>query len=645
MALEQLEITNREPFAGGASFGIAGAYERIDGMAHFVVDAHNPANAAIVDLADAAHGADGLVRFSADFCLLRPADLERGNGSLLIELPNRGRKLINRMVNRAAMDVPPTSRIPAGDGFLFRHGWSLGWIGWQWDVVRNDAMMGLLPPVAGIPGQVVVRFQPNVAHASHLLADRVHQPYPAADVDELGAQLTVRDSDDTLPLVVPRDTWRFAREEGAGVEPHAEYIYLADGFQPGKIYEVVYTTNQAPLVGCGLLAVRDVASFLRYAEVGNPLAGGVQRAYAFGMSQTGRMLRHFLYLGLNVDESGRPAYDGIIPHVGGARRGEFNHRYGQPSVQGTPGFGHLPPFDDAGLLRRQREIGGLPKVVQTNTSAEYWRGDCALMHVDPRGEHDLPGEPDTRVYLFAGTQHGPGAVPLGRDNPNDGARGRYGFNAVDYSPLLRAVIANLDAWVRDGVEPPPSSHPRLTDGTAVGREDVLAHFAGYPEMHVPDPAALPVIRAVDLGGRAAAGIGRYPVVEGEAWPALVSALDADGNEVAGIRLPDLSVPVATHTGWNPRAPETGAPEQIISMQGSTFFFAPDGATRAAAGDPRPSLAERYADRSEYLRRVEAAARELVVQRYLLEEDIALVLDDAAARYDTALTSYTAFRTP
>lgn len=645
MAVERIEIIAREAFAGGVAFGAGGAYERLDGLVHLAVDPEHPANSAIIDLRLAPRDDDGLVRFAADFCLLQPVDPARGNGSLLVELPNRGRKLLSRVINRAPTEVPPTRAVLPGDGFLYRHGWTVCWIGWQWDVYRSAALMGLVPPILRVTGQTVVRFQPNAPHRTHLLADRVHQPYPAADLDEAEAMLTVRDSDDAEPAIVPREEWRFAREEGAGVEPHPEYVYYAAGFQPGKIYEVVYTTDRAPVVGCGLLAVRDIAPFLRHAVAGNPCAGRIERTYAFGMSQTGRMLRHFLYLGLNADEEGRPAYDGIIPHVGGARRGEFNHRFGQPSVQATPGFGHLPPFDDAGLLARQREIGCVPKVIQTNTSAEYWRGDCALIHIDPSGQRDLPPDADTRVYLFAGTQHGPGAVPLTRDNPNDGARGRYGFNAVDYSPLLRAVLVNLDRWVRDGVEPPASSHPRLADGSAVSRETVLEQFARFPGVFLPDPATLPVIREVDLGERAAEGVGRYPVREGAAWPALVAAVDEDGNERAGIRLPDLTVPVGTHTGWNPRDPETGAPEQIMPMQGSTFFFAPDEAARAVEDDPRPSLAERYAGRDDYLRRVEAAARALVADRYLLDEDVPTVVADAAMRYEAALAGYSAFRTP
>jgi hypothetical protein len=358
--------------------------------------------------------------------------------------------------------------------------------------------------------------------------------------------------------------------------------------------------------------------------------------YGFGMSQTGRMLRHFLSLGLNLNEAGRQVFDGLLPHVGGARRGEFNQRFGQPSVQYTPGVGQLPPFDDRGLLARQRTVGGLPKIVQTNSSAEYWRGDCALLHTDTAGEHDLDPEPDTRIYHFAGTQHGPGGVPLTRDNPNDGSRGRYGFNCVNYTPLLRAALVNLDRWVSEGVVPPPSAHPRLADGTAVTRATALAAMPALPDLVRPDPTRLFAAYRLDPGPDAERGIVDVPVELGAPYPALVAALDADDNELGGLRLPDLSVPVGTHTGWNPRDPSTGAPEQITPMQGATFFFAPDAATRAANGDPRPSLAERYPSRDDYLERVRTAGRELAAQGYVLEEDMALIVEDNAARYDEAM---------
>jgi len=642
MAVIGFDVQGRELYLGGQEFGEVGAYERIDGLLHFAVDPEHPANAAIVDLKLAESYDAGRVRFQADFCVLRPVDAGRGNRRLLLELPNRGRKLAPRLFNRAPSEAPPTANILPGDGFLMRHGFAVGWIGWQWDVVRSDALMGLIAPVAlqdgqPIRGQTIVRFQPNVAHQTHLLADRVHQPYPAADLDDSAATLTVRDFDDATPETIARNRWRFAREDGGEVVPDAEHIYLESGFEPGRIYELVFMTDRSPVVGAGLLALRDAATWAKNSDgTDNPLAGEIDRVYGWGMSQTGRMLRHYLFLGLNLDEGAQTALDGVIPHVGGGRRGEFNHRYGQPSVQYTPGFGHLPPFDDAGLLERQRALGGLPKVMQTNSSAEYWRGDCALMHVDSTGEHDLVPDPETRTYHFAGTQHGPGAVPLTNYNPNDGGRGRYGFNCVEYTPLMRAALVNLDRWVSAGTEPPANAHPRLGDNTATSRETVVDAFSGQIGIHIPDASRIFRIRRVDVGGQAGKGIGTYPVEEGERYPSFVAAVNEDLNELGGVRLPDLTVPVGTHTGWNPRDPETGAPDLIMPMQGMTLFFHRTRAEREAAGDARPSLEERYVSRDDYLERVRAATNELVEQRYVLEEDVETIMADAGARYEEAM---------
>jgi hypothetical protein len=358
------------------------------------------------------------------------------------------------------------------------------------------------------------------------------------------------------------------------------------------------------------------------------------------------MLRHFLSLGLNVCEDGSKAYDGIQSHVAGARRGAFNHRFAQPSNQTTPLWGHSFPFAEvattdpltgktAGLLDRLAEADAVPKLVHTDSAAEYWRGDAALAHIDTQGRQDLPEHPSSRSYLFSSVQHTPGYLGQSRTNPGTLTVARYPLNILDYRPLLRAALINLDNWIANGIEPPPSRHPRLGDGTAVPREDVLAVFARIPGFVPPEPGRLPFVRTVDMGSDEATGVGRYPAKEGAFYPALVSAVDVDGNELAGIRLPDVSVPVGSHAGWNPRDPETGSPEQIVPMNGLTLLFAPDAEARRISGDPRPSIAERYASEADYAGKVRAAALALVRERYLLEEDIELVVAEALERYRAA----------
>jgi len=651
MAVIGIEIKSRQPFADGQAFGEAGSYERIDGIVRFAVDPGHPANAAIVDLDKAERDGESRVQFAADFSILQPTDPARGSGRLLYEVVNRGRRNISRHLNRAPAAPVLTDAIDPGDGFLMRHGWTAAWCGWQWDVVPAPGLLALEAPRAqenGQPlsGRIAVEFQPNEAAKEKLLANRVHHPYLVADVNEPDAELSVRDWPGGEKTSIPREQWAFARDEHGAPVPDPAYIWLEGGFDAGKVYEVVYTTNTCPVVGAGLLAMRDFTAFLHHgsAEAGNPCAGRIERTYGYGVSQSGRFLRHFLYLGLNLDEDGRQVFDGLMPQVAGGRRGQFNHRFAQPSDQSSPSFGHLMPFADdpqtdpqtgrsGGLLDRQRALGGVPKVYAINTSAEYWRGDASLIHTDVAGSRDVEPPAEVRVYLFAGTQHGPGTLPLQRVNATDGARGVHGFNAVDYSPLTRAALLNLDRWVSDGTAPPPIAVPRLSNGTAVAPEKVVERFRNVPGATVPNPDRRLSVWRTDLGSTVDEGVATLPARLGERYQTLVSQVDADLNEMGGIQLPDLTVPVASYTGWNPRAPETGGDGQVLSMQGSTLPFPATRAERVQRGDPRLSIEERYRDRDDYLTRARAGAEVLARQRYILDEDVEIVVANAAARYD------------
>lgn len=652
MPVIDVEVTRREPYAGGQSFGETGVYERIDGVLTFAVDPENEANRPIVDLDMAPRDTDGRVRFRADFTLIVPEMPTRGSRRLIVDVVNRGRRRAVSTFNRAPAPAEESREVHPGDGFLFRHGYAVVSIGWQWDVYASEALLGLEPPWAEIGGrrvrgQTMVEIRPNAAERTRLLANRLHRPYPVADLDEQEAVLLVREWEDGPATVIPRARWRFARESDDGVVASREHVHLESGFEAGKIYHAVYTTEGAPVVGTGLLAVRDVAAWLTHPSTLNPVDGGFERVYGYGVSQTGRLLRHFIYLGLNLDEEGTPVYDALLPHVAGARLGEFNHRFAQPSVQSAPGFGHLPPFTDGrstdpftgqkkGLLDRLRELKAVPKIIYTSSSAEYWRGDGSQVHIDPTGRSDVSPAPESRIYHFAGTQHGPGSLAHRSGSGPDGSKGRYPFNVVDYRPLLRAALVNLDRWVRQGIEPPPNRHPRLDDGTAVTRRELLDSLDVLPSLDKPDPDRLWVLRQVDLGLESDSGVGRYPAKEGETYPCFVSAVDGDGNETVGIRLPDLEVPVGTHFGWNLRDRSTGAPEQIIPMQGFSIFFAPTRATREAAGDSRPSIEERYRSRDAYLLQVREVADQLTAERYLLEEDVGVVVSACAERYDAAM---------
>lgn len=571
MAVKRVEIRSRQTFPFDC--------ERIDGVIGFTVDPEDASNRAIADL-DLVAGRP--VRFVADFVLLRPRST---SGRLLVNVVNRGRIFnLPFSIPSRPPSIGITDDIDAGDGFLLRRGWTILQCGWQWDVRRQPGLLGLEAPVADAPpGRLTVRFQPSEVHSEQLLShwpldpapERCvisHIPYPALDE---GGRLTVRGDPNAAAVEIPASAWRLL--EGGN------HIALQGGFQPGMVYEFSYLTALTPVVGSGMLAVRDAAEHF---------GADAEATFGFGFSQTGRFLRQFLHDGMNRTDAGRAAFDGLLPHAAGARRGEFNHRFAQPSAQHHVGPGHEPPYATADLLRR---AGAPVKVIETNTSSEYWRSDCSWTH----SEH-----PDLRQYLFAGTMHAPG-LPILTDMPPDptGVRGANPRNTVDYLPLLRAALINLEAWVCEGVKPPPSAVPN----PGCDRESVLEVFEGLAGAIRLDPLLLP----------------RLP---GAVAPVLVAAVDADGNEIDGICLPDLTVPLATHTGWNPRHPSAGGVGQAVDMLGSTLPFPRTFSPR----DSRRPISHRYRSRDEYLERVEAEVAMLVAARHVLDEDVPVLCRHAEA---------------
>lgn len=622
-----LEIHTRAVVLGGQAFGATGAYEKIAGTIRFTADPAHPLHRNITDIGLAPRNADRRVEFSGDFYLLKPVDARKGNGRLLLDLANRGRKVALGMFNSTPRVPDPATPEDFGNGFMMRHGYTVAWVGWQPDVPRRDGLMALdVPRARGVTGFVRCELRPNARVDTLPLADRYHIPHPVADLADREARVTVREhaGADAAAVEVPRSVWRF---------PDAGHIEMKGGFAPGSIYDVVYRAVDPPLAGLGFLAVRDTAAWLRWAPAasGNPCAGALSRAYLFGVSQSGRFLRHMLYLGLDEDEQGRMVFDAVLPHVAGARRGEFNLRFGQPSLNAQEAVGSLPPFDYGGLLKRLTQRGRVPRIFATNTSAEYWRGDASLIHTDIDGSRDVEPPDFVRTYLFAGTQHTPGALPPLSADPNTGSRGIHSFNVVDYAPLLRAALVNLDRWVNEGVEPPASAFPRIADGTAVKAESAAPFFRSLPGVHFPDRIVRPL--RLDFGPDIERGVAAYPPKAGASYRTYVSALDADGNEVAGIRPPELAAPIATFTGWNPRHPEQGAAGDLMSMMGSTLPFPATRAERERGGDPRRSIAERYPSRDAYLERVREATQKLVAARHVLAEDVDAIVERAGRRWD------------
>ena len=438
------------------------------------------------------------------------------------------------------------------------------------------------------------------------------------------------------PRVLPRRSWRFVDEA---------QVALEGGFEPGRLYEVVYKSRDPRVVGCGLAATRDLVSFFKN-ETGpaNPLSG-TALAYAHGISQSGRFLRHLVYQGFNQDEQGRRVFDGVIAEVAGAGRGSFNHRFAQASRDGYQHWNiHYPtdvfPFTDlkerdpetgetAGLLDRASASGTVPKLIHVMSAFEYWNRAGSLVHTDPDAVRDEALAETSRVYFIASAQHGPGSLPPAPPGtPGNG--GTNPANPNDFRPALRALVHALDQWVAQGVLPPASRYPRIADATLATPER-----AGFPAL---PGTSIPLVRnepsRMDYGPGWAQGILTLePPRLGRVYPALVPAVDADGNDRAGIRLPEIAVPLATQTGWNPRHPRTGAPSALAGVVGSYLPFARTKAEREQSGDPRLSLEERYPDRASYLGKVREAALALTRERLLLPQDVAFVVERAAAHWD------------
>ena len=650
MPLTHLEVTSDAPYADGQSFGDTGPYRELQGVAHFAVDPNVRANSTITDIGLAPTDSEGRVRFSSHFALMMPADPGRGNRRLFFDVCNRGNRTVFNNFNSAGPAEDPAAPLAPGNGFLLRHGYTVVWCGWQADVPPSPGLIGMQAPHAmgpdgPITGRIMNWFQVDEPTTTHMLSDREHLPHPAADPDEPSSALYVRDHPNGPMAQVERSAWSFVSIDGGEDTAH---VRMDSGFEPGRIYQLVYTSALSRIVGLGFAAVRDSVSFLKYenAAAGNPAAGTLDYAYAFGRSQSGRFLRELLHAGVNEDEAGRMALDGVIAHVAGAMRGEFNLRFGQPSKDICFVMPELFPFTDTpqvdpvtgrsgSLLARLEESSKAPRTMFINTSAEYWRGDAALIHTDLETMADAREHEYVRRYHFAGTQHGSGTFPPEEMRPADNVRGQVPCNAVDYNPLLRAALVNLDCWVAAGEPAPPSRHPSLDDGTAIESHTLRERFEALPGAVFP-PKPTRAIR-LDYGPDQALGrTTKLPPGEGETYPALVSDVDVDGNEVGGIRLPDVSVPLATNTGWNLRHPDIGNPHLVIGITGGlmgwTLPFAATREERESRGDPRPSIEERYASEDDYAARVAEAGDALVTEGYLLAEDVAEVVESARARY-------------
>jgi hypothetical protein len=541
----------------------------------------------------------------------------------------------------ASASLDPQNASDFGDGFLLEQGFTLVWIGWQFDVPSREGGLRAYLPIAreadGRPIQGLVRsdFEPVQKTAEASLADRGHMAYAVADPKDPANVLTVRDTADGPRRTIARDLWEFT--------PDGRSVRMPQGFEPRKIYEVVYKSQDPPVAGLGLAAVRDAISHLKYGtapELSIP-SGVLKRAIGFGASQSGRFLRTYVYDGFNEDESHRRVFDGLMIERAASARGSFNIRFAQPSRDGDPWANFLYPvnvfpFTDAAQLDPEtRERDGMlthrmkeqfrPKIMYTNSSYEYWGRVASLFHTTVDGKEDVSMLTNVRAYLFAGAQHGPAAFPPPR------TIGQQLNNPLEYRWSMRKLLLSMNRWIADGTEPPPSALPRISDGTLIIRDKLK--FPSIPNIGVP--AAPQTARRADYGPDFVKKnvVSYEPPKLGSTFPALIPQTDSDGNDMPGIRMPELLVPLATYTGWNLFNDRSGPTNVMSTTTGSFIPFARTRADRERNSDPRPSVEERYRSKEDYLERITKSANDLAARGYLIKEDVPRIVQQAGSRWD------------
>ncbi len=633
-AVTRIEITERSPILEGRGFGKTGAYERLVGKAYFAVDPMAAANQDVVNLKLAPRNDKGLVEFYAGFVLFSPRDPAKGNGTILFEVSNRGRKGLVSVFNRGAGSNDPRTAAEIGDGLLFEQGFLLAWIGWQFDVPREPPLLSVTVPIARNPGGSpitgVVRsdFVPDEAVTRISLGDRLFYPYKVAGPNDPFHTLTERSLANGPRRVIPRSQWKFSDDRGA--------VEKTSGFESGKIYEVVYKSQDPPVTGLGMAGIRDLIAALKAGTAPAPLdtlKPAARRALAFGSSQSGRFLRTFLYQGFNKDEQGARVFDGMWINVAGGGRGNFNHQFAQPSRDARPFFNFyyatdIFPFTDleqsdpvtgmkGGLLLRAQKDGVLPKIFYTNSAYEYYGRAASLMHTSLDGKADAPLGPTSRLYVMAGGNHGPGSFP-----PKPSNTTRYLNNANDWGWFSRGLLLAFQSWLVDGKEPPASVYPTVARKELVPLAEVS--FPKWPG--VKTPTRLHDVHRLDFGPdfRTRGIVTFEPPRMGPPFAILVPQVDADGNDMAGLKTPQVAVPLAVHTGWNLRNPAIGSPEELFSMVGSYFPFAKD------------KVVSRYGNKQAYLGKMRSEAQRLIGAGYLLERDLAALEALSSREWDWAM---------
>ena len=640
----QIQILTRTTAFGGYSFPGIGQYEVITGIAIGEVNPSDPKNAVITDIALAPKLPDGNVQYKHNFYILKPLDLSKGNHKMMYEPPNRGRKTYQELNRTPHGSNDPAALTEAafpgelGNSFLWSRGYTTVWSGWE----NSLGQLGGLTATAALPvatddGATITgpAYEYIVSPgATYTLV------YPAASGSQnlADAKLTHRIHLDDPPEVVPASGWAYTDASNTAIK------LTSGSFVANDIYEFSYIAKNPTVNGLGLAAIRDFNSFLRYATADdsgtpNPLAGDVTRIYTETSSQPARTLNDFVHLGFNEDENGKKVFDGMMQWIGAGDGLNMNYRWSQTKrtnrnrqdllyLEGLFPFANQTTFDPIsgqtdGRYKKCSETNTCPLATEFYSANEFWVKGGSLMSTDPTGTFDLPDQPEARVYLLSSKQHG------GPGNPNSTGLCQQRLNPLASEQVQRALWEDLDAWSTKGVAPPPSRVPRLDDGTLVAPPPVgVGRYVGIPGVTY---TGLKTTRyRFDYGpGFYTTGVpttnppaGGPPYEDNSAngpiYPTYVPKVDSDGNDIAGIRLPELTVPLATYTGWGLRSGVWA--NDGCEASGQYIPFEATKAERIAAGDPRPSVQERYPSFAMYRAAVMNAIDTLVKQRFVLCED-------------------------
>ncbi len=657
--VKEIHIKERCIVADSFSFGNAGIYEKIRGEIIYEIDPANEHNSAIVDLRYAPKNSGGMVECRGDFLLLKPVDMKKSNGKLLYGVNNRGNLYILRNLNNALGSNNPIKREHFGDGFLMKQGYSVLWSGWNWDVINTSDFQQFEAPAATIKGEKIrQKITAEIVNSydiepqySKSLAWGNSRCYPSLNFPDNSEDiLTVRDSPEGKRRIIPNDKWQYASLKDNVIEPDPVSIYLEEGFLPGKIYELVYEAENPKVVGLGLAAVRDAISFFRFerkddAGNKNPLlitdSGEIQQVintcYIMGISQSGRFIAHMLWQGFHVDEKGRMVFDGARIHIAGGGKGGFNHRFARTTHHPSDLEGNYMPADhqpfnylpdnapgsggENDILAAAKKMNKIPKIIITNHALEYWTRAASLLHTTTDGQKDAGINENVRLYIQNGAPHG---TPWKRTNPV----AEHGRSTLDTAPVLRSTLMLLDKWVTDGEKPPENRHPSFAGNTLITAGEHKNSMPDIPGMFHPGRNYHPAICDYGPDFWEKGIISNIPPVITDRYITFVPAVDKDGNGKGGIRLPEVSVPLGTYQGFNPRKKEAGGYGYLTRFSGSFWPFALTREERLKNNDPRLSIEERYRDKDEYISMVRKAANDLLEKKFLIPEDANSIIDFA-----------------